>query len=254
MKANAARYLLRFDDLCPTMSRSQWQRFLPVIAAFKLRPILAVVPHNQDPELAVAEPDAEFWTEMRKLQARGATIGLHGYRHLAGSLGRGLLPLYQSSEFAGAQPRTQQVWIRSGMEILRGHGLDPRIWVAPRHGLDENTLVALREEGITVLSDGFARRPFTRGGLTWIPQQLWAPLERPTGLWTICIHSNTAPDSLVCALEDFVRDHAEQFTSVERVLREMPAGKLTLPERLYGTSSVLRFRAKRGMRRLLLSR
>ena len=69
-----ARYLIRFDDLCPTMSRAGWDRFELVIQEFNIRPILAVVPENQDPDLMLDAPDPEFWERMRKLEAAGATI------------------------------------------------------------------------------------------------------------------------------------------------------------------------------------
>ena len=109
------------------------------------------------------------------------------------------------------------------MRILRGHGLDPNIWVAPRHGFDASTLAALREEGVLVLSDGFTRAPFLRSGLAWIPQQLWAPVEKERGLWTICVHPNTANDQEIAALRSFLAVHAAQFTSVDHVLFQFSA-------------------------------
>ena len=69
-----------------------------------------------------------------------------------------------------------------GSKTLRTYGLNPKLWVAPRHGFDRNTLRALQQEGIGYLSDGFARIPFRRGGITWIPQQLWEPVRKSSGL------------------------------------------------------------------------
>jgi len=245
MTPKPAQYLLRFDDLCPTWACSRWRRFLPAIEQFALRPMLAVVPANRDPDLEATDPDPEFWREMRRMQAAGATIGLHGYRHLCQSQGRSLLPLHRSTEFAGVDYATQREWIRAGVEILRARGLAPRIWVAPRHGFDANTLRALREEGIALLSDGLARVPFVRGGVTWIPQQLWGPVEKPSGVWTICLHSNTASDELVRQLAEFVRRHAAQFTSVDRILQEQPAGRLSPIERSHEIVALLEARWRR---------
>jgi predicted deacetylase len=244
-----ARYLLRFDDLCPTVSRARWQRFLPLIDEFGIHPILAVVPDNMDLELEQSRPDPEFWIQMRALEAAGATIALHGFHHLCNSEGKSLVPLHRHSEFAGVPEETQRQWIRAGLAILRGHGLNPRIWVAPRHGIDRNTLRALRKEGIGLVSDGFARIPFMRGGLTWIPQQLWAPVEKGNGLWTICVHSNTARGSLVEELRVFLSRHAGQFTSVDRVLAELKPVKLGLTERLYEAFALWRARASRLRKR-----
>ncbi|MGA2671965.1 MAG: DUF2334 domain-containing protein [Terracidiphilus sp.] len=246
-----AQYLLRFDDLCPTIGRAQWQRFLPLIEEFELRPILAVVPYNRDPALQLSPPDPEFWDQMRAMEKAGATIALHGYRHLCDRRGRSLVPLHRHSEFAGVSEETQRRWIGTGLEILRSKGLDPKIWVAPFHGFDSNTLLALREEGIEMLSDGFARVPFIRGGITWIPQQLWAPVNKPKGLWTICLHSNTVHGSQVDSLRAFLRRHAAQFTSVDRVVAELQPTELGPAERLYEAGVIWRIRASQVKKRLL---
>ena len=240
MIPHPAQYLLRFDDLCPTLDRGRWQRFLPLIAEFGIRPILAVVPENQDAKLEFAPPDPEFWAGMRALQDAGATIAMHGYRHLCSSRGKGLLPLHSKSEFAGVHAELQWQWIHSGLETLRSRGLNPKLWVAPRHGFDRNTLRALRREGIKVLSDGFARVPFTRGGLLWIPQQLWSPVDKRSGLWTVCIHPNSARSSDLEQLEAFLRGHAAQFTSVDRVVSEYPHTGLDLLEKIYAAFALWR--------------
>jgi len=227
-----AQFLLRFDDLCPTHFRSRWDRFLPLIHGFGIRPILAIVPDNKDADLECSAPDTQFWARMRAMEAAGATIALHGYRHICRNRGRSLVPLRIQTEFAGVPQGLQQMWIAAGLKILRGHYLNPRLWVAPRHGFDGNTLLALRREGIEFLSDGFARVAFTRGGLTWIPQQLWAPVEKPKGLWTICIHPNTASDGQVEQLRVFLSQHAAQFTSLDRVVEELIPGELSPLERI----------------------
>jgi predicted deacetylase len=245
MSQTQAQYLLRFDDLCPTMVRERWERFLPLLEEFGVHPILAVVPDNRDHELEHSAPAPEFWSQMRAMEAAGATIGLHGYRHLCMSRGQSLTPLHRNTEFAGVSEGIQQAWIREGLAILRGHGLCPRIWVAPRHGFDCATLRVLREEGISLVSDGLARVPFMRDGLTWIPQQLWEPVEKASGLWTICVHSNTAPDSLVEKLLVFLGRHAGEFTSVDRMVTEFTPRELGLRERIYSAITLLRMQGSR---------
>lgn len=246
-----AQYLIRFDDLCPTMPRGCWERFLPLIEEFHLRPILAVVPANADPELDASPPDPEFWSAMRQLQQAGAEIALHGYRHLCKSNSRSLLGATRPSEFAGIPEATQRAWIRAGLEILRSHSLNPKIFVAPRHGFDVITLRALRAEGIEILSDGFARIPFRRGGLIWIPQQLWASKEKSSGLWTICVHPAAASDREVAELREFLYRHAAQFTSVDRVLEEFEFRRLSLQERFYATRTLWRRRISTIRKRIL---
>jgi predicted deacetylase len=245
-----AEYLLRCDDLCPTVSAERWRRIETLIDEFKLQPILAVVPDNRDPELEVSPPDPAFWKRMRGLEASGAVIGLHGYRHDCSSRGRSLLGIARISEFAGVPFQTQRRWISEGLQVLRAQGLNPRIWVAPRHGFDRNTLDALCAEGIALLSDGFARVPFRRGGVTWIPQQIWRPVDKSKGLWTICMHANTASDADIAALRTFLTIHADQFTSVDRVLFRSQPTSLTLAEYLYAEGAFWRLKASRAVRRV----
>jgi predicted deacetylase len=244
-----AQFLLRFDDLCPTMHSRRWQRCLPLIKEFGIRPILSVIPDNQETDLDFSPPDPEFWAHMREMEAAGATIALHGYTHLCISQGASLLPLHHRSEFSGMPEESQRERIREGLEILRGKGLHPKVFVAPRHGFDRTTLHALRKEGIRVISDGFARIPFTRSRITWIPQQLWKPVEKSKGLWTICVHSNFTHASEVDELRDFLRAHAAQFTSVERVLAEFLPAKLGLKERLHAGLALWRAKASRARKR-----
>jgi predicted deacetylase len=245
-----AQYLLRCDDLCPTMSAERWLRIESLIVEFKLQPILAVIPDNRDPELEVSSSDANFFERMRRLESAGAIIGLHGYRHLCESRGRSLVGLARSSEFAGVSAPTQREWIHEGLRILRGHGLNPKIWVAPRHGFDRRTLDALCAEGITLVSDGFARVPFWCRGLTWIPQQLWGPVEKSKGLWTICLHPNTVSDAEIAALRAFLTAHSKQFTSVHRILFRNQPATLTLAERIYADAALWRLKISRAARRI----
>ena len=254
MVPKPAQYLLRFDDLCPTVSQRRWQRLHQLIEEFGIQPILGIIPDNRDTNLEISEPDLEFWDRMRALEARGATVALHGYQHRCASWGRSLLPLHRRSEFAGVPAAAQREWIHMGLEILRGHGLKPRLWIAPRHGFDWATLEALRSEGVTALSDGFARVPLVRGGIIWIPQQIWEPVEKTKGLWTICVHPNTASNELIDQLRVFLREHTAQFTSVNRVLADFDPSPVGITELVYERVSLWRTRFSRYRKRRSLRR
>lgn len=247
---NPAQYLLRFDDLCPTMDRQRWQRYRVLIEEFGLRPILAVVPDNQDRELVRSKSNPQFWDEMRELASAGSTIALHGYQHSCRSRGASLLGLHRHSEFAGVKAEIQRQWIEAGIKLLRAQGLDPRVFVAPRHGFDRNTLDALESAGLRILSDGFARQTWRRNGILFVPQQLWKPLHKTHGLWTICAHPNTSRQMDVEQLRRFVAQHRAQFTSMEEVARRENNTDLHLLENLYATSALCHIRLRRMLRKL----
>jgi hypothetical protein len=247
----SARYLLRFDDLCPTMDLEQWLRFERLIEQHRMRPILAVVPDNRDPELVRGEADPTFWERMRRLQASGATIGIHGFRHVCEGTGGGLIPLHKHTEFAGVAKDRQLEWIHTGLSMLRANGLDPRIWVAPRHGFDRVTLEILREEGIVLVSDGFAREPFLEHEVVWIPQQLWGPVEKRDGVWTICLHANTASDAAVEELGNFLGRFAGSFCSVDAVVENGISRRRGWRDHVFYRWMLVRIGVSRLRRRML---
>ena len=212
------------------MLQDRSESFLSLVSRYGVHPILAVVPDNQDPELNLQPADSEFWNRMRLLEKAGATIAMHGFRHLCASRGKSLLGLHRESEFAGVDEVQQRQWIRCGLGILREHGLSPRLFVAPRHGFDSSTLRALGWEGLGILSDGFAHRPFMRNDVLWIPQQLWEPVQKSAGLWTICIHTNTASPALEEKLEKFLDKNAGRFTDFNRVIEDIHPDNLIWTE------------------------
>lgn len=226
-----AQYLLRVDDVCSTLHAERWPQVRELISEAGIHPILAVVPDNRDPELAVSASDPRFWRRMREMEAAGATVALHGYRHICTHEGRSLVPLHRHSEFAGVPLEQQCKWIAAGLANLRIHGLTPRLWVAPRHGFDRNTLHALRHAGISYLSDGLGRIPVRRSGILWIPQQLWRPESKAKGLWTICIHPNTMSAADIARLRAFLREHVTRFTAFEAVIRDFANSAPSLVER-----------------------
>ena len=56
-----ARYLVRFDDICPTMNWRVWEQLEPLLQAHGVKPIMAVVPDNHDRHLVVDAPQPGFW-------------------------------------------------------------------------------------------------------------------------------------------------------------------------------------------------
>jgi predicted deacetylase len=212
-----ARYLLRFDDLCPTINHSKWSAVERIIDKHSVRPIVAVVPDNQDPTLIVDKEDMDFWERMRRLGDRGWTIGLHGYQHLCTDKGRSLVPIYETTEFAGLPESTQREKIGRGLEILAVHGLKPEVWVAPRHSFDSITNSVLKFLGIHSISDSFALFPYAEDGMLWIPQQMWRFRKMPFGVWTITLHPNSMTASDFADMDSFLAANRSRFTDFREI-------------------------------------
>lgn len=187
----SARYLLRFDDLCPTMDWSIWDPMERFLIGQGVRPVLAVIPDNRDPQLMVAPPAPDFWDRVRGWQARGWSIGLHGYQHTYVNAEPGILRLNRQSEFAGLSYDEQYEKLRQGLAIFSREGVRADAWIAPAHSFDWVTVSALNALGVKIISDGFAFSPFRDSlGTTWVPQQFASMRPMPFGVWTFCCHPN----------------------------------------------------------------
>ena len=186
-----ACYLLRFDDLCPSMAFTIWNQLEEIMRPLDIKPMLSVIPDNKDSSFFMEPVRGDFWQRVRRWKEQGWAVGVHGYQHRVTTGDPGLLGINPFSEFAGLTLEDQEEKIRLGLDKFRSEGVEPDFWCAPGHSFDHNTEIALRSVGFRVLSDGMSCRPFrSKYGLTWVPQQLWSYKWRPFGVWTICLHFN----------------------------------------------------------------
>jgi predicted deacetylase len=230
----SARYLIRLDDACDAMNPTKWGHLERVLDEHGVKPIVAVVPDNQDAELMCAPRDPSFWKTVRAWAAKGWTIAMHGYRHLMHPTQSELLvPFYRRSEFAGLSAEAQAAKIRAAWQLFLAEGVVPQVWVAPAHSFDVVTLEALKAEtSIAVVSDGIAWNTFHEHGFHWIPQQLWALTERRWGLWTVCLHPNQMSEAAIAAFGRRVGDHFRGRIGEFKDVR-LRTARRSLAERLY---------------------
>jgi peptidoglycan/xylan/chitin deacetylase (PgdA/CDA1 family) len=212
----APSYLLRFDDICPTMAWSTWDKVEAALDEAQVRPIVAIVPDNQDPKLIVEPARADFWERARGWQARGWSIGLHGHQHRYSTEDPGLVGLNPYSELAGLSEAEQKEKLALGLAVFAAQGIKADLFVAPAHSFDEATLAALGALGVGVLSDGLFPLPRRSHGLLWVPQQVWRFRPMPPGVWTICIHANRWGDPEV----DRLRRDLERY---RRMIVDLPS-------------------------------
>lgn len=171
------------------MDWSLWDQVEGLLVEAGVKPILAVIPDNQDPRLLVAPPSPVFWDRVRSWQARGWSIGLHGYQHTYVNKDPGILRLNRKSEFAGLGYSEQVEKLQKGLEVFEREGVHADAWVAPAHSFDWVTVSALSALGIRTISDGMALSPYQdRQGNLWIPQQFANMRPMPFGVWTFCYH------------------------------------------------------------------
>jgi peptidoglycan/xylan/chitin deacetylase (PgdA/CDA1 family) len=229
-----ATYLVRFDDICPTMNWAVWKDVEAALVEHGIAPLMAVVPDNRDPNLVVDAADPRFWDRVRAWQARGWTIGLHGYQHTYTTFDPGMLRLNCRSEFAGIGYGQQLDKLRSALEIFRRENVAPQVWVAPAHSFDAETLRALGDLGLRHISDGFAPAPYRDDrGFLWVPQQLWRFRRMPFGVWTVCHHVNSWTDGHIAAFRDILARFHDSIADFRSVMDSFSDRRSTICDSVY---------------------
>lgn len=243
-KPACVHYLVRFDDLCPTMNWEVWEAIEEILMQARLNPILAVVPDNRDPALEADEANPAFWERVRCWQQRGWTIGMHGYQHRYVSSSPGVLGLNARSEFAGLSEAIQMAKLTTAQEIFSREGVRADLWVAPAHSFDATTIRLLRGLDIGTISDGFALRPYRDLEMTWIPQQLWRFRALPAGVWTVCLHHNRWRKRDLELFRQGVERFQNRCTSVSDLLKE-PVPSRRFSDKALGLCMRTALKAKR---------
>jgi predicted deacetylase len=240
-----ARYLVRFDDVCPTMNWDVWAKVEALLIERRIKPILAVVPNNQDPLLMTGPSQADFWARVRGWQKLGWTIALHGYEHRYVSANPGLIGINTRSEFAGLPRHLQLEKLKSGLAIFKDNGVTADAWVAPGHSFDAVTVALLVELGVQVISDGYFFRPVKALGVTWVPQQLWRFRLLPAGVWTVCYHANNFLQTDIDRLAGHLSQFSSRLTSVSELLLVNSPKHINLVDATFSWLWRLAIRSKR---------
>ena len=210
----------RLDDITPGLNRDNFKRLEEVFDEFNIKPLIGIVPQNEDPNLVVDEIDEDFWEDMLRIKDKGWFIAQHGYRHVYSNECKGLLDANPFSEFASVPYEEQAEMIKKGRQILEGHGIKPEFFMAPGHTFDENTLKALAANDILKITDGYSLKPYIRDGITFYPCRLSDPAV-PEGCDTLCIHLNNLNERDIEDLRAFISNNTDICAGFDRLIEEI---------------------------------
>ncbi len=243
-----AKYLIRLDDIAPNMHWENYLRMKAVFLKLGIKPVLGVIPDNHDPELTrLPAPPVDFWREIREVQSLGWDIAMHGYQHLYVSDSPGILEMSPKSEFAGLPFEVQLQKLRSALAVFDGQGVRVQTFMAPSHTFDQNTLRALASIGITRITDGYWLFPFRYESILMVPQIMERPRALPVGVITFCLHLNSAKESFLREVEQFLEIHRKRFISFDAAV---DFERTTMLNRLCGKGMAFVLRWSRTRRRL----
>lgn len=219
------RYMFRMDDIAPNMHWVRYFQLLELFGSHDLKPLLGVIPDNQDPELRRhAHCEFDFWEHIRDRQATGWDIAVHGYQHLLGAEAPESSGPNKRTEFAGLPYSVQYDKLKQAVSIFRKQGLRADTFMAPAHSFDRTTLEALKDVGIYTITDGYALYPTWRHGILFVPQQFANPRRMPFGVYTFCLHPNSMTDTQFAMIAAFLQRNRHEviaFSEAEKYV--MPA-------------------------------
>lgn len=227
----SATYIFRLDDISWDMNYENFSRIRDLFFKYDIHPIIGVIPNNEDKKLKnqVGQhhlSQEEFWREICDLQTNhGWAVALHGYNHVYITGDSGMFDINPRAEFAGLTLSAQAEKICMGKAIFEQHGLTIDAFMAPAHSLDWNTVEALKQNDIFVITDGCCAYPYEKNGVWFIPQVWPWPRERAIGIDTACFHINSWKPQVFIDLEKFIKENVDKCGKFQDVVTAAAAGK-----------------------------
>ncbi len=209
----SSKYILRLDDACEKRNIEKWEQVEFLLDKYNIKPLVGVIPKCEDPEMDKYPFDNNFWNKVDCWKKKEWEIALHGFKHVYSTNEGGINPVIQRSEFAGEPLEVHKDRIRNAVTIFKAHGLSPKVFFAPSHTFDENTLIALKEESnIRIISDTIARDLYRSGDFIFVPQQTGRVRTIPfLNVVTFCYHPNTMNSVSLECLDSFIAKYNDQF-------------------------------------------
>ena len=207
-----SKYIMRLDDACERLNIENWNRVEELLDKFKIIPIVGVIPHCDDIEMNIFPVYDKFWDTVDRWKMKNWEIAMHGYNHVYESKCGGINPINLYSEFAGEQFSVQYDKIINGITLMNKHNLYPKVFIAPAHTFDNNTLKILKEyTDIKFISDTIAYDAYILNDIVIIPQQTGTVRFMPFAITTCCYHPNTMNENSFIKLEKFFQKNSTKF-------------------------------------------
>ena len=78
--------LIRFDDIAENMNWTLMEKCESLFAKYSIKPVLGVIPKNNDKALLSYPTNNKFWDKVRSWKKLGWEIVMHGYSHVYDSV------------------------------------------------------------------------------------------------------------------------------------------------------------------------
>ena len=209
-------YVFRLDDIAPNMNWKMMERVKKLFNTYKVKPIIGVIPKNEDQELKSYPMCAfNFWNEIKNLKNQGWEIAMHGYEHLYNKQNnkKDYMGYGGNTEFANLAFEIQLNNLKLGMQIFREQNISVKVFFAPNHTFDQNTIKACKKIGIQSIVDGYGFIPYYEDEIIFIPQLFYKLVSFPFGIQTMQLHLNYFTEKDYLDLEKFIKKNEKKIIS-----------------------------------------
>lgn len=209
--------LIRFDDIAPNMSWEMMDKCQKLLNYYDLKPVMGVIPDNQDNELLKYPKRENFWEIVKKWELNDWSIAMHGYNHLYDkeTNKKDFFNYGGRSEFFGHSYEDQLTKIKKGLEIFEKNNIQIDTFFAPNHTYDRNTFKALKNSGILKIIDGYGLMPYSFNGIRFVPQLFYKLYLLPFGIQSAQIHINYWSDKDFTNFKKFIEKHHKKVISAD---------------------------------------
>ncbi len=214
------KLLIRIDDVAENMNWKYMDKCEQLFDKINVKPLLGVIPLNEDPDLKKFEINKSFWKKIENWQQKGWEITMHGCNHLYTQVSdkRDVFNYGGNSEFYGLGYSQQFKKINLGLNEFKKRNINVRSFFAPNHIYDQNTLKALKNSNIEIVIDGYGLFPFQKEGIMFIPQLFYKEIFLPFGIQSTQIHLNNWDDDYFKNFENFLIKEQNNITNLDYII------------------------------------
>ena len=218
--------LIRLDDIAENMNWELMEKLEVLFDKYKIKPVLGVIPDNQDKELLSYPKKNNFWHLVRSWRDKGWKIAMHGLTHVydKDSKKKDYFRYGGGSEFCGHSLDEQIKRMKNGLKKFSEENIEIKSFFAPNHTYDINTFAALKNSGINEIIDGYGLMPYAEYEIKFIPQLFYKLYMLPFGIQATQIHLNYWKQNDFNNFEKFIEKNQKKIISYEQALKKVNNG------------------------------
>jgi len=215
--------LIRLDDIAENMNWDLMEKSEILFDKYKIKPVLGVIPNNQDRELLSYPKKNNFWDIVRAWKDKGWEIAMHGLTHVydKDTQKKDYFRYGGRSEFCGHSLEVQTDRIKKGLKKFSEEKIEIKSFFAPNHTYDKNTFNALKNSGINEVIDGYGLMPYKEKEIKFIPQLFYKIYALPFGIQSTQIHLNYWNQKDLDNFEIFVKKNQNNLITYEGAIKKI---------------------------------